>query len=73
MIWKGENEDEVKKSLENLVSEQSEGFTFQISIDYKNALNESMKYRTTMENIIHSKSAEILKSEMVDLTSSEVK
>lgn len=63
IIVMGYEEEIAEKNYEHLISNESEGVAFHISINYINELNESQKYRIWMEDKIHNDRALLIKSE----------
>lgn len=56
-----------KRNREFLLSNESKGIIFEISVDYTHALDPSKRYRTLMKNRIHNDKAEIIESDMFQL------
>lgn len=57
--------NESKKVKEHLISSNSHGTLFQLSVNYINSIDETQQYRTLMLNKIHNDTAQVIKSEML--------
>lgn len=62
-----ENEEEARKVYEDLASSESPDSVLGFSVDYKNAVDETQKYRTLIRCRIHNETCEIIKSESINL------
>ena len=65
------DEDDASSHINRLRSEESDGLTLQISVEYASEIDKLQRFRTVMMNRIHNDRAEIIKSEMYQIFDNE--